>query len=368
MGELKSYLTASGPKQVNLSAWKRQEKDDRDAKYAIKLQTGLLGALPTQVDNRNICSPIEDQGNLGSCTANAFAALVEANENRRLAAQKALQPAYNINRPQAAPKASYTTVAVSGVNTSVNKVVSFRCTVTPAGTVTAGANSQVAVSSVTTNPKGVSTFNVTVTPGISSPSTGGSALTDCSRLFTYYATRLIEGTTSFDSGASIRNTIKSGYTYGCVSESIYPYNINNYTKNPAQSIWNTAATHKVTLYSSINDGDIATMKAMLSAPIPFLISFGFDVYDYFLSSQMTKNGILGLPKSNESLQGGHAVVLVGYDDNMPMPDGTTGAFLVRNSWGTGWGWQGSGYFWMSYAYVGNISMCNDFWVVKSAPL
>jgi C1A family cysteine protease len=39
-------------------------------------------ALPSTVDNRRYCSPIEDQGNLGSCTANACAGLVEYMERR----------------------------------------------------------------------------------------------------------------------------------------------------------------------------------------------------------------------------------------------------------------------------------------------
>ena len=65
---------------------------------------------------------------------------------------------------------------------------------------------------------------------------------------------------------------------------------------------------------------------------------------------------------------GHAVALVGYDDNKVMPDGSKGAFLVRNSWGTGWGVQGSGYYFMAYNYVSDTSLCNDFWIIQSAPL
>ena len=49
------------------------------------------------------------------------------------------------------------------------------------------------------------------------------------------------------------------------------------------------------------------------------------------------------------------MVAVGYDDGMVIqntgPGGpkTTGAFLIRNSWGTGWGM--SGYGWLPYEYV-----------------
>ena len=47
----------------------------------------------------------------------------------------------------------------------------------------------------------------------------------------------------------------------------------------------------------------------------------------------------------------HAVVIVGWDDNYPASNFATtpagnGAFIVRNSWGTGWG--NAGYFYVSY--------------------
>jgi len=41
------------------------------------LAAGKPGALPRAVDNRSYCSPMENQGRLGSCTANAVVGMME---------------------------------------------------------------------------------------------------------------------------------------------------------------------------------------------------------------------------------------------------------------------------------------------------
>ena len=46
---------------------------------------------------------------------------------------------------------------------------------------------------------------------------------------------------------------------------------------------------------------------------------------------------------------------VGYDENKQW-------FLVRNSWGAGWGM--SGYFTMPYAYFIQPGLAQDFWTIR----
>jgi C1A family cysteine protease len=175
-----------------------------------------------------------------------------------------------------------------------------------------------------------------------------------SRLFIYYNERVIEGTVSQDSGAQIRDGIKSVNQSGVCKETLCPYVISKFTKKPSAACYAEALYHKSVSYQRLDNTKIDDLRTCLSAGSPFI--FGFTVYDYFESAQMDKSGILTMPGTNESPIGGHAVLCVGYDDAKQM-------FLVRNSWGAGWGLKG--YFWMPYAYMTNPNLATDFWTITT---
>jgi hypothetical protein len=67
----------------------------------------------------------------------------------------------------------------------------------------------------------------------------------------------------------------------------------------------------------------------------------------------SRDGNIPLPTPGEAFLGGHAVTLVGYDDDR-------GSFIFRNSWGNRWGDRGYGY--LPYGYLGHIK---DAWTVDS---
>jgi C1A family cysteine protease len=75
-------------------------------------------------------------------------------------------------------------------------------------------------------------------------------------------------------------------------------------------------------------------------------------------------GRIPYPAAGEKIVGGHAVMAIGYNDQLKIkntnPGGieTKGALLIRNSWGTGWG-EG-GYGWLPYEYV-LIGLAVDWW-------
>ena len=80
--------------------------------------------------------------------------------------------------------------------------------------------------------------------------------------------------------------------------------------------------------------------------------FGFTVYNFG-----NDKGEFAFPGPQDSVQGGHAVVAIGYDDSRKIGK-HKGALKIRNSWGTGWGEVGYG--WLPYAYV-EAGLATDFW-------
>jgi len=172
------------------------------------------------------------------------------------------------------------------------------------------------------------------------------------RLFIYYNERDIEHTVNTDSGAQIRDGIKSVAKLGVCTEKTWPYDINKFTAKPPPAAYQEAKKYQVTSYSRVTQ-TLSQFKGCLAHGYPFV--FGFTVYEAFESPQVAKTGVLQMPASSEKSVGGHAVVAVGYDDKSQR-------FIIRNSWGATWGQKG--YFTMPYAYITSSNLADDFWTIR----
>jgi C1A family cysteine protease len=164
-----------------------------------------------------------------------------------------------------------------------------------------------------------------------------------SRLFTYYTTRDLEGTVNEDSGAMLRNTIKAINKFGACPESIWPYDVNKFMVKPTPTCYDTASRHTALSYYQVSQ-NLNQMKGCLAEGYPF--AFGMTVFASFESDELAKTGIVQLPTAEQQPIGGHAVLVVGYEDSQQR-------FMVRNSWGSDWGM--SGYFTLPYAYITQVA-------------
>jgi len=163
---------------------------------------------------------------------------------------------------------------------------------------------------------------------------------------------MIEGTVNQDSGAFIRDGIKSLNKLGVCTEVEWPYKISRFTKKPTAACYRSAKKHRILSYHRISTVD--EMRSCLAEGFPFV--FGFTVYEAFESATVAKSGVLNMPGPKEKVMGGHAVMGVGYD-NAAM------RFTIRNSWGTDWGQKG--YFTMPYDYLSpDKNLSDDFWTVR----
>ena len=181
--------------------------------------------------------------------------------------------------------------------------------------------------------------------------TNPTSYVDLSRLFVYYNERVIEGTVDFDSGAMLRDGIKSLVSDGVCSESLWPYDPNIFMIRPTDQCYQEAQSRKISAYFRLNS--LNDMLRCLADGYPFV--FGFSVYDYFESAEMARTGKLRMPTPDEGMLGGHAVLGCGFDQSTRM-------ILVRNSWNVAWGLRG--YFWMPFEYVENRDLSDDFWTIR----
>lgn len=252
--------------------WIPDLPDQRDFTYAAPLR--VLHKLPAKTDLRIKCPAVYDQGELGSCTANAIAAAHQFEQMKQ-------------------------------------------------GCI----------------------------GGARSPLRAGSSFVP-SRLFIYYNERDMEGTPNENSGAMIRDGIKSVVKQGVCTEFAWPYDIQKFAVKPRPGCYTDALNHQVTSYQRVVQ-IMDQMRGCLADGFPFV--FGFSVYESFESATVARTGKVPMPKAGEKLLGGHAVMAVGYDDSQKR-------FIVRNSWGLNWGIKG--YFTMPYDYLLNSDLAADFWTIR----
>ncbi|TGE33857.1 C1 family peptidase [Desulfosporosinus sp. Sb-LF] len=179
------------------------------------------------------------------------------------------------------------------------------------------------------------------------------SLTLLSRLWLYWEERYLEGTVSEDAGAIIRDGMKILQQLGCAPEADWPYDISKFTQTPPVKATTDAAQFKINEYHRVTD--LTSLKTALAEGYPVVI--GIKVFESFESDKVAQNGIIPLPKLWEKFLGGHAVLAVGYKDEVRKGQGYV---ICRNSWGESWG--DKGYFYLPYDYFANY--VTDMWTGK----
>lgn len=190
---------------------------------------------------------------------------------------------------------------------------------------------------------------------------------DASRLFLYKVTRNLLHWTG-DTGAFLRSTMGALVLFGVPPEEYWRYVIADFDKEPPAFCYAFAQNYQAIQYYRHDPpgtpGDVLLNRIKTYLAVGHPSMFGFTVYSSI--DQADKTGKIPFPCRGERIEGGHAIVAVGYDDKVKIKNTgkcgveTTGALLIRNSWGTGWG--DDGYGWLPYEYVLR-GLAEDFWSI-----
>lgn len=188
---------------------------------------------------------------------------------------------------------------------------------------------------------------------------GKKGLPPPSRLFVYYTTRQVMGTTGQDSGVSNAAMFRALAQYGICDEGLWPYSDDDrFRQKPPAAAYAQAAQRKVTDAEAVPQ-NLTAMKACLASGKP--IVFGFTVYPSFESRAVELTGLVPMPSKRDLARGplgGHDVLLDGYDDKKK-------CFTFLNSWGPDWGRSGFGM--IPYSYATNPQLAGDFWTLGASP-
>jgi C1A family cysteine protease len=183
------------------------------------------------------------------------------------------------------------------------------------------------------------------------------------RLFVYYNERKIENTIDEDDGAYLENGIEALKIYGVCQEEEWPYvdDDKKFKIEPLPNCYTNALAHKAIKVENIAH-DLMRMKKALWLEYPIILAI--KVYNSFGSEKVKKTGIVSLPDvDNDYYMGGHAILIVGYDDDMSI-DNNKGCWICRNSYGTSWG--DKGYFYIPYKYLLDKTLTTNLWIITES--
>lgn len=180
----------------------------------------------------------------------------------------------------------------------------------------------------------------------------GMAKQDLSRMFSYFNARRIRNEINADRGATIAQAMASVLSFGVCLESIWPYNPSLFAAEPSAEAYRDAQDREAVEYMRVAKG--ADVRQVLAQGFPVVFGIVLPQKCYAAAE---RSGRIPRPEEvqGDESQGGHAMLIVGYD----MRDKE---YIVRNSWGDGWGDRG--YCRIPFDLMDESGRAREFWTIR----
>ena len=169
----------------------------------------------------------------------------------------------------------------------------------------------------------------------------GAKMIDLSRLFVYYNARRL-GDRIGQSGTTVQRAMAAIFGWGACPASMWPYQPVMVDERPTEDCYKAADNLKGIQIAQTSWG--AGCREALANGLPVAFGMNISMADFGATRQGGRTGAIKPPIDGKwpEAEGGHAMLMVGYDD-------ARRAWLVRNSWGTAWG--DDGHVWIDYDYM-----------------
>lgn len=182
--------------------------------------------------------------------------------------------------------------------------------------------------------------------------TRDGAAPELSRMFVYYNTRRLKGMIEQDTGATISEAMGAVLAYGACEAGLWPYDPRLFMHEPPPQAYANAKLHEAIQYARVPGPNGAIHAVAQGYPV---------VYGTFLPKrcyeEAARTGVVPRTRPEERTgppAGGHCMLIVGYDLDREI-------FIVRNSWGEGWG--NGGYCEIPFEEMAHFSPPESFWTM-----
>lgn len=159
-------------------------------------------------------------------------------------------------------------------------------------------------------------------------------------------------------GTLLKSALTAMQTRGIATQQTEPYNnLGDCSQLPSQTATQEAQSYKIDNYRSVEiKTDVIKQYIANNRPVGFGARLGDNFMNWNSGEVLTGHTSF----DNVGMHAGHAMTIVGYDDN----NGPRGAFKVINSWGQSWGSQG--FIWIDYDFFTSPDFCDVAYVATNS--